>query len=111
MDYLEALKVPLYLPLMLRGQEGIESVINTMDLYGLSREDFDSIADLIHLGGKNKPTLIRDIPAKVKSAFTRAYNKQTHELHAVQRNIKRGSSAAVLAEQALEGDESSNGVE
>jgi hypothetical protein len=51
MDYLRPIKERLTLPLLEQGEEGIESVLETMHAYSLDREDWDSIIELSHFGG------------------------------------------------------------
>ena len=61
----------LFDPLSKLGAEGITEVINFMDLYHISKDDFDCINE-IYMGK------LPEIPTAVKSAFTRTYNKMSH---------------------------------
>ncbi|VDL19827.1 unnamed protein product [Hymenolepis diminuta] len=73
LDYLHPLAVRLSAPL----KEGdIDSVLKCLDTYQLLREDMDNIMDLTTWQGR--PSLMKSIDAKVKSALTRSYNKGSH---------------------------------
>ena len=48
-----------------------------MNEYSLTRDDFDTILELATWPGSVNPETL--IPSTVKSAFTRAYNKQAHK--------------------------------
>ncbi|ETO05996.1 replication factor C subunit 1 [Reticulomyxa filosa] len=63
-DYLELLQLKLTRPLEWLGEEGIPEVLDFMQEYGLSREDWDSI---LELGVQNATP---HIPAPIKTKFT-----------------------------------------
>ncbi|VDO13913.1 unnamed protein product [Rodentolepis nana] len=73
LDYLHPLAIRLSAPL----KEGdIDNVLKCLDNYQLLREDMDNIMDLTTWQGR--PSLMKTIDAKVKSALTRSYNKGSH---------------------------------
>eukprot|EP01092_Planopodium_desertum_P013939 TRINITY_DN68706_c0_g1_i2.p2 TRINITY_DN68706_c0_g1~~TRINITY_DN68706_c0_g1_i2.p2 ORF type:complete len:212 (-),score=20.30 TRINITY_DN68706_c0_g1_i2:830-1465(-) len=67
-DYLPHLLPLLTQPLLAQGKEGIPAVLNLMEEYGLTRDDWESIAELQKFD-------VKQIPTAVRSAFTREYNK------------------------------------
>lgn len=72
LHYLPLLSKMLTAPLV-KDISGVEEVIRLMDEYYLTRDDWDSIADLGY------QSLITDIPSKTKATFTRSYNKVSHK--------------------------------
>jgi replication factor C subunit 1 len=72
MDYLRPLRARLTQPLT-KGEEGIDEVIETMDTYGLSREDWDSVLELTEYqsGGA---AVLQTILSSTKTVFTRRFN-------------------------------------
>ena len=77
MDYLSVLKSMLSKPLIKQGAEGIPAVLKIMQEYCLTRDDFDTILELSTWPGQKDPLTLID--SKVKAAFTRAYNKESHK--------------------------------
>lgn len=61
---------------LLKGKDGIDSTISLMREYGINREDVDFITDVTKFKSLNTTDPWKSIETKVKSAFTRAYNKQ-----------------------------------
>ncbi|PKK50602.1 hypothetical protein CI102_4781 [Trichoderma harzianum] len=59
------------------GNEAVGEVIELMDSYYLTREDFDAIQELA-VGPMNEENVT--IESKTKAAFTRTYNAMTHPL-------------------------------
>jgi len=76
-QYMPALWDKMVRPLMVDGKDAVESVIDLMDSYFITREDFDSIVEL-GLGPMSES--IVDIHPQTKSAFTRIYNQRSHPL-------------------------------
>ncbi len=91
MDYLSVLKEMLSKPLIKRGSDGIEDVLNIMNEYNLTRDDFDTILELSTWPGSKDPMAMID--SKVKAAFTRAYNKESHKNPFSIVNIKKLKSS------------------
>ncbi|KAK6465321.1 DNA replication factor C, large subunit [Scheffersomyces coipomensis] len=79
LDYLSLLSKKLTLPLVKQQELGIEEVIDVMDYYYLTREDWDSIIDF-GVGQDKGDVILQKIPTKVKSTFTRKYNAATHPI-------------------------------
>jgi replication factor C subunit 1 len=57
------------------GKDAIPEVIDTMDDYFLTKDDWDAIVELI-VG----PASALDIPTLTKSSFTRQYNSMSHRM-------------------------------
>lgn len=76
-QYLPALWDKLVRPLMVDGKEAVEDVIDLMDSYFITREDWDAIVEL-GLGPMDESVV--NIQTQTKSAFTRIYNQRSHPL-------------------------------
>ncbi|XP_073898550.1 replication factor C subunit 1 isoform X3 [Castor canadensis] len=76
MDYLSHIRDALVQPLTSQGVEGVQDVVALMDTYYLMKEDFENIMEISSWGGKPSP--FSKLDPKVKAAFTRVYNKETH---------------------------------
>ncbi|CED83681.1 dna replication factor large subunit [Phaffia rhodozyma] len=61
------------------GANSVDDVIDVMDEYYLSKEDWDSIVEL-GVGERKDETILKKIPTSVKSTFTRNYNKKDHPI-------------------------------
>ncbi|SCV03207.1 LAMI_0H06304g1_1 [Lachancea mirantina] len=77
LEYMSTLKRRLLDPLVKQGSDGISGVIELMDDYYLSKEDWDSVMDFM-IGSDKTDMIIKKIPTAVKSGFTRSYNASTH---------------------------------
>ncbi len=104
--YIPTLFPRLVEPLIEKGEDGIEEVIELMDEYFLTKEDWDAILEL----GFNQEAILKQIPAKVKSAFTRNYNKTDHpvpfyksSLGAAPKKMASGGAAPDLEEAYVSG--------
>lgn len=75
LDYMNDFQTALSKPLLDDGEDGIDKVIEVMDQYFMTKDDYDNIMEF-GVGASNNP--IAKVPTKVKSAFTRAYNGRTH---------------------------------
>ncbi|XP_068241805.1 replication factor C subunit 1 [Palaemon carinicauda] len=75
MDYCETLKRAVTQPLVKYGMEGVQSSVDVMNIYNLLREDLDSMLELTQWPGSKDP--MANVDSKVKSAFTRLYNKES----------------------------------
>ncbi|KAM8939515.1 replication factor C subunit 1 [Pelodytes ibericus] len=76
LDYMSYLRDILVRPLCDRGTDGVQEVVDFLDNYYLMKEDFDNVMDICSWGGKPSP--FSKLDPKVKSAFTRGYNKEAH---------------------------------
>lgn len=63
--------------LEVEGKDAVPDIIQIMDDYFLTKEDWDNIIEL-GVGPSDEGTV--QIPSAVKSAFTRMYNQQSHPL-------------------------------
>lgn len=77
LDYIPLLLSRLTEPILQDGESGIESVIEMMDYYYLTKEDWESIIDL-GIGNSKGDAILKKIPTKVKTSFTRKYNSTNH---------------------------------
>ncbi|XP_042322673.1 replication factor C subunit 1 isoform X2 [Sceloporus undulatus] len=108
LEYLSYLRDAIVRPLSCLGTEGVQDAIAVMDSYCLMKEDVENIMEVTSWGGK--PSEFSNLDSKVKSAFTRTYNKEAHltpySLQMVQKTKRRAGSAvdAELNEE-LEADE------
>ncbi|CAO1614404.1 unnamed protein product [Sympodiomycopsis kandeliae] len=86
-------------PLVQKGSDGIEDVVDLMDAYFLGLEDRETILEL-GVGEHNADVILKKIPAPVKSSFTRTYNSNNHPVA-----FQRGDPGAVKAKaKQLTGD-------
>jgi replication factor C subunit 1 len=76
-QYLPVLWERLVQKLMEDGKDAVEDVIDLMDSYFLTREDWDAIVEL-GLGPTDESTV--EIEAQAKSTFTRRYNQRSHPI-------------------------------
>ncbi|KAJ3679192.1 hypothetical protein LUZ60_017203 [Juncus effusus] len=73
-DYLSLLLRRLIDPLRTMSKdEAVQKVVEFMDMYSLSQEDFDTLVEVSKLKGRPNP--MEGIQAAVKSALTRAYKQ------------------------------------
>lgn len=77
LEYMSVFAEKLTTPLLSLGEEGIPEVVETMDYYYLSREDWDNVIDF-GVGANKGEENLKKIPTKVKTAFTRKYNGAQH---------------------------------
>ncbi|XP_064816872.1 replication factor C subunit 1-like, partial [Oncorhynchus masou masou] len=104
LDYLPYLRMALLCPLQRQGAEGAGQAVQLLDDYHLVREDVDSLMEISIWGGQPDPYAKLD--PKVKSAFTRAYNRETHLTPYSLQPIKKGRrGGGVEAEPGGEGQE------
>ncbi|KAI1447384.1 replication factor RFC1 C terminal domain-containing protein [Annulohypoxylon stygium] len=76
-QYLPVLWTQLIQKLADEGKESVEEVIQLMDSYFLTREDFDSIKEL-GVGPQDEERV--DIDTQTKATFTRLYNQMSHPI-------------------------------
>jgi replication factor C subunit 1 len=104
MEYLSVLKKMLSDPLIKKGSDGINDVIKIMNDYCLTRDDFDTILELGTWPGQKDPMSLID--SKVKAAFTRTYNKESHKNPFTIVNIKKLKASKLTEESTeIEGEE------
>ncbi|GBG31639.1 Replication factor C subunit 1 [Hondaea fermentalgiana] len=76
LDYMDALRNSIVRPLHNGAPEDIDATIESMQSYGLSRDDVFETMQEVRL--ENADPKLFEIPTKVKSAFTRKFNKLGH---------------------------------
>ncbi|GAA5897705.1 replication factor C subunit 1 [Sporobolomyces salmoneus] len=79
-SYLPTLFPRLVTPLQERGAEAVPEVIELMDEYYLTKEDWDAIVELGVGEGFSETEVLKAIPSATKSAFTRKYNSSDHPI-------------------------------
>eukprot|EP00898_Chlorokybus_atmophyticus_P003310 jgi/Chlat1/3980/Chrsp26S04217 len=84
LDYMPVLREALTKPLREDGLSAVTTVVDTMNEYCITRDDWQNILDITQFKGKPNPT--EGVATNVKSAFTRTYNTQLAE-HAVKSSV------------------------
>jgi len=80
------LRTQLLKPMIDDNENGGDKVIETLDRYSLDRNDWEMIMEL---GDRFDQKLsLKQVPGKVKAAFTRKYNKEGHRLKVARQDIK-----------------------
>ncbi|KAI6041918.1 replication factor RFC1 C terminal domain-containing protein [Pisolithus marmoratus] len=93
-SYIPAFFPYLVKPLVMDGSDAVDDVIERMDEYYLTREDWDTI---VELGvDENKDDVLKKIPAATKSAFTRRYNAGDHPI-AFHKAVDLGKAAKKIS--------------
>eukprot|EP01117_Protostelium_nocturnum_P000965 TRINITY_DN11296_c0_g1_i1.p1 TRINITY_DN11296_c0_g1~~TRINITY_DN11296_c0_g1_i1.p1 ORF type:complete len:809 (-),score=298.28 TRINITY_DN11296_c0_g1_i1:150-2576(-) len=100
LHYMPLLRRKITDPLIREGTAGIAQVLETMDTYGLSREDWESLIELSQLQSNADP--LKDIPSATKSAFTRQYNARHHDTVRVppKENVKNSQEEEMKEEDS-----------
>ena len=78
-QYVPTLWDKLVRPLAKEGKDAVPDVIELMDSYFLTKDDWDAIVEL-GVGPMNMEGLPKKIESSTKAAFTRLYNQQSHPL-------------------------------
>ncbi|KAK7050917.1 DNA replication factor C complex subunit Rfc1 [Paramarasmius palmivorus] len=78
-SYIPALFPHIVKPLADEGSSAVDDVIQHMDEYYLSKEDWDTIVEL-GVGDRKDEVVLKKIPPAVKTAFTRKYNAADHPI-------------------------------
>ncbi|WAQ87077.1 hypothetical protein PtA15_7A807 [Puccinia triticina] len=110
MNYLPILYPRLIDPLRDGGVEAVDEIIELMDDYFLTKEEWDNLVELMAIG-KSPEELMKQIPSATKATLTRKYNKASHPIPfqkeviglAVSKKIK--SDAIPDVEELAESDE------
>lgn len=77
-SYLPTLFAKLVKPIQEHGASAIEDVIELMDEYYLTKDDWDALVELGVGEGYDMDGVLKQITTQAKSAFTRQYNKGDH---------------------------------
>lgn len=78
LDYVPFLRDQLLAPLVRDGLAGVAQVLELLDTYYLTKENFDNILELAVHGSMKYDDAYKKLPASVKSGFTRKYNSYVH---------------------------------
>ena len=97
------IKERLTKPLIKNGAQAVDKVIDFMDEYYLTRDDFDSIIELTTWPGQ--ADVMSKIDSKIKAAFTRTYNKRTHKNPFVAIDFKKLKGKVQDEGELLEGED------
>ena len=108
LNYLPIIRERLTKPLIKDGAQGVDKVIDFMDEYYITREDFDSIIELTTWNGQ--ADVMSKIESKVKAAFTRTYNKRSHKNPFVAIDFKKLKGKAQDDEELLLNEEGEGAV-
>lgn len=96
LEYLSLFVEEFLKPLEKRGADGIQEVMELMDAYFITKEDWDFIMEF----SKASEGRASKLPTAVKSAFTRAYNSSVHSVPFMKNiDTKLSAGAAVKAEK------------
>ncbi|PWY98183.1 DNA replication factor C, large subunit [Testicularia cyperi] len=95
--YLPSMWSLLIDPLVKRGAEGVEDVIELMDDYYLGMEDREAILEL-GIDPHNAEALAKSIPSAVKAGLTRKYNASNHPI-AFNKSTDLSSAKTKIAKQ------------
>ena len=76
-QYLPLLWYKIIKELETQGKEGIDEIVELMDSYFLTKDDWDAILEL-GVGPMDEKSV--SIPTQVRSTFTRTYNTRSHPL-------------------------------
>ncbi|KAI0112218.1 DNA replication factor C, large subunit [Nemania sp. FL0031] len=98
-QYLPVLWNQLVKRLADEGKESVEEVIELMDSYFLTRDDFDSILEL-GVGPQNEEAV--SIESQTKSTFTRLYNTMAHPVPFMKASTVVGSKKVAKEKPDLE---------
>uniref|UniRef100_A0AAR2JHK8 Replication factor C subunit 1 n=1 Tax=Pygocentrus nattereri TaxID=42514 RepID=A0AAR2JHK8_PYGNA len=109
LDYLPYLRSALLVPLQSHGSEGANQSVKLMDDYDIIKEDFESIMEISSWGGQPDP--YSKLDSKVKSAFTRAYNKESHLTPYSLQVVKKGRRGATDVDLGLDPENDLQGQE
>lgn len=111
-QYMPVMWNKLVRPLMDEGKDAVENVIDLMDSYFITREDWDALVEL-GLGPMNEEHV--KIQTQTKAAFTRIYNQRSHPLPFMKAsNVlapKKGPKEKPDIEDAIEGSDEEEVVE
>lgn len=97
LDYLNTLRDKILKPLIDEGSDGVHKSLDFMNHYHLVKDDVESLNELSSWPGHKD--LMSDIPAKVKSAFTRAYNKSAPTFNVTKKNKKGIDNVEALGDE------------
>ncbi|XP_022092745.1 replication factor C subunit 1-like isoform X2 [Acanthaster planci] len=95
-DYVPRLRDFLTQPLLTQESDGVSEVVELLNSYDLTREDFDTVLEVSQFEGKKNP--MAGVPSKVKAAFTRAFNKEGHMVPYAYGDISKKRKVTIATE-------------
>ncbi|KAJ3975737.1 purine nucleotide binding protein [Lentinula raphanica] len=78
-SYIPALHPHIVRPLVEEGSGAVDAIIEHMDEYYLSKDDWDTIVEL-GVGEQKDELILKKVSAATKTAFTRKYNSSEHPI-------------------------------
>ncbi|CAG8538365.1 16047_t:CDS:2 [Acaulospora morrowiae] len=93
-SYIPTLFSALSRPLINEGSHGIDQVIECMDYYYLSKEDWEAIIEL-GIGSNDGEKTLKSIDKSVKANFTRRYNASSHPIPFLKASSVKSTSKSV----------------
>uniref|UniRef100_A0A8C2GUA6 Replication factor C subunit 1 n=1 Tax=Cyprinus carpio TaxID=7962 RepID=A0A8C2GUA6_CYPCA len=109
LDYLPYFRSAILEPLQSQGSEGASQSVKLMDDYDIIKEDVDNIMEISMWGGQPDP--YSKLDSKVKAAFTRAYNKESHLMPYSLQVVKKSRKGAIDPELIGELDSESQEIQ
>lgn len=108
LDYAQFMVKAIVKPLIDKGMEGVQEALEVIKNYHLLREDLDSLFELTSWGGAKSPW--EKVDSKVKSALTRAYNKEVQPYSfSAQADVKKKKKTAAMDDEFGMEDEDGGG--
>ena len=101
-SYIPALRPPLLRPLLKRGGDGAEEVLEMLDIYDLTKEDFDAITEFELLVGASAKPAIAAVSTAAKSALTRKYNAAHQTMKKVSKSSTSDAGLVRFTDEGLE---------
>ena len=103
-SYIPVLRNALLKPLVKDGVGGVEEVLDLLDEYGLTKDDFDAVMEMELLSEGNAKAAFSAVSAATKSALTRKYNQRHAEPKNVPKKAKKQSAGEKAALKRLTED-------
>lgn len=109
LNYLSILSEKLVDPLLESGSEGISKVIDVMDSYYLTKEDWEYLLDFNIGNSKYKfEEVSKKLSTPVKTAFTRKYNASKHPVAIYHVGVAGGGTKGGVSTQTPDFDDAVN---
>ena len=105
LHYVPFLRDRLLAPLAKHGADGVSDVLETMDEYYLTKENFDNVLELAVHGSMKFDDVYKKLPTAVKSGFTRKYNSYVHPTIIYKTGDSVGSSVRRTQDESIEDEE------
>ena len=109
-SYVPALRPRLLRPLQADGTDGAGAVLELLDEYGLTKDDFDALMELELLSGPNAKPALAAVATNAKAALTRLYNKQKPKDDFTKKKVTKGGGDR-LSRFNEDGEDEEDGLE